>query len=263
MAKKKNTTDTVLSILFCFLIAALILFEFLPLTLSQDETVESLIKITASRMLGGAVFLLLIIRMKYHVLGSLKRKHLKGALLCFPALIIVVNNLPIIGLISGNAFLTRKELIPLFALQCLAIGFFEELAFRGFVFPYIMEKRHETRNGIFWSIVISGAVFGLVHMLNLLAGASVGSVLLQIGYSFLIGAMCSVVLLRTKNIWICVALHAIYDFCGYLVPTLGGGIIWDAATVTITAVLSVLICAYMIWLFFRTDITDIKNIYSE
>lgn len=263
MAKKSSKTDIITSVIFFVLAAALIFFEILPISFSDDEAAIPLIKTAVSRFLGGFIFLILIIRMKYRVFGSVSKKYLKGALLCFPALVIVVNNLPIIGLVSGNAYVERTDLIPLFALQCLAIGFFEELAFRGFVFPYVMEKRHETRTGIFFSIVISGGIFGLVHMLNLFAGASPASVFLQIGYSFLIGAMCSVVLLRTNNIWICAALHAIYDFCGFLVPTLGGGKIWDTATVILTVILSLAVTAYMTCLFFTTDIEDAKNIYRQ
>lgn len=261
MSKKFKTNDVLTSVLFFILAGALLLSEILPISLSEDTLTNNLIKVSFTRTVGGCIFLMLIIRMKYRVLGSVKPKHLKGALLCIPALVIVVNNLPIIGLITKNAYVERTSLIPLFAFQCLAIGFFEELAFRGFVFPYVMEKSCSTKKGIFKSIVISGGIFGLVHMLNLLAGADPGSVFLQIGYSFLIGAMCSVVLLRTANVWICVLLHAIYDFCGYLVPTLGGGKIWDSTTVTITVILSVAVTVYMTILFFNTKAEEAENIY--
>jgi len=263
MSKTNGTLERITPILFYALAAAMLLFEIFTPTVSDDEITQSLVKTSVSRFLGAAVFLVLIINMKFHVFGSLQRKHIKGALLCFPALVIVVNNLPIIGLLSGNAYVIRTDLISIFALQCISIGLFEELAFRGFVLPYVMEKRCETRSGVFVSIIISCAVFALVHMLNLFTGASPGGVFLQIGYSFLIGAMCSVVLLRTKNVWICAALHAIYDFCGFLVPTLGDGKIWDSATVVITVILSVLTCAYMTILFFRTDVENAKSIYIK
>lgn len=261
MSAKNKKIDNILTLAFFILCGALVALELFNISFSDDQITQSLAKNAVSRLLGGVIFLVLIFKMGYRVFGSSKKKHLVGALLCFPALVIVVNNLPIIGLITKNSYVERTDLIPLFALQCFAIGFFEELAFRGFVFPYVMEKQKNTKKGIFFSIIISGAIFGLVHMLNLLAGASPGSVFLQIGYSFLIGAMCSVVLLCTHNIWICVLLHAIYDFCGYLVPTLGGGLIWDKATVAITAVLSVIVCIYMIILFFKRDFSDFEKFY--
>lgn len=265
MSKKTPIAEKLFTAAFLALVALLALIELFPdiLPTAQSETANNLIRTTASRALGGVIFLLLIKKMNYHVFGSREKEHLKGIILSVPALIIVINNLPIIGLISGNAKITTPHLIPLFALECLAIGFFEELAFRGFVFPYVLEKLPSSRKGIFLSIVISGGVFGLVHLLNVFAGASIPATLLQIGYSFLIGAMCSVVLLRTKNIWLCVLLHAVYDFCGFLVPTLGEGKIWDTATVIITAVLSVAVCAYMIWLFATADVNDTEKIYQK
>lgn len=265
MSKKATTSDKLFTPIFLILVSLLAILEIFPniLSLSQNETANTLIKTTVSRLLGGVIFLLLIKKMDYHIFGSREKQHLHGILLSIPALVIVVNNLPIIGLVSGNAKVTETSLIPLFALECFAIGLFEELAFRGFVFPYVMEKLTPTKKGLFFAIVISGGVFGLIHLLNVFAGASLPATLLQIGYSFLIGAMCSVVLLRTKNIWLCVILHSVYDFCGYLVPTLGEGKIWDTVTVILTATLSVAVCIYMIFLFLTVDASDSKKIYQK
>jgi hypothetical protein len=88
-------------------------------------------------------------------------------------------------------------------------------------------------------------------------------VLLQIGYSFLIGAMCSVVLIRTANIWLCVLLHAIFNFTGALVPICGGGVIWDAPTVIITAVIAVAVTVYMVILFIKTPNDAMDEIYGK
>ena len=93
-------------------------------------------------------------------------------------------------------------------------------------------------------------------------GAGIGPTILQIGYSFLIGAMCSVVLLKTRNIWICVMLHAIYDFCGTLMPTLGAGTWWDTPTVVFTAVLAVATAVYLVWQFFRLDLDEVGKIFK-
>lgn len=258
--KNKNNLFRVLFALFAVL---LVVFELIPTEFFGDELTSRLVKITVTRFCGGAIFLLLTLKLKYKVFGGRDKALVKGALLCFPALLVVVNNLPIIGLISGNATVERTDLLWLFVLECIAIGFYEELAFRGFVFPLIMEKTGTTRKGIFLATVYSGAVFGLMHLINLLEGAGIGSVILQIGYSFLIGAMCSVVLVKTRNIWICVALHAIYDFCGFLVPELGKGIIWDTVTVAITAVLAVATLVYMLCIFFKTDLSAADDIYAK
>ena len=182
-----------------------------------------------------------------------------------PPILVVVNNAPFLSLYLGDAYLIHSTPVYLvwFGLECLAIGLFEELAFRGVIFLMFAERRHATRKGLFWSLVLTSAVFGAVHLVNVLMGADVGGVILQIGYSFLIGAMCSVVLLKTRNVWLCVLLHAVYDFCGNLLPTLGGGTWWDTPTVVFTAVLAVATTAYLAWQFFTLNLSRVAEIYRN
>ena len=186
-------------------------------------------------------------------------------LFIIPPLLVVVNNMPILSMIWGDAYVVHSAPVywVWFSLECLAIGLFEELAFRGVIFLMFAEKRHATRKGLFWSLILTSAVFGAVHLANVLMGAGIGGVILQIGYSFLIGAMCSVVLLKTRNIWLCVLLHAIYDFSGTLMPTLGAGTWWDTPTVIFTAVLAVATTAYLVWQFFVLDLNRVEEIYVE
>lgn len=229
---------------------ALVLFEAFPPTYSSDEVLNRLIQVIVTRALGSLVFIPLSVYMGYNIFGITNKSRSRVLLCTLVPLAVVVNNLPIIGLISGDAYLTKPGVyIIVLALEALMIGLFEEFAFRGVLFPYILENRRATGKSIFWATVISSAAFGAVHIFNLFAGGGVGAVVLQVGYSFLIGGMCAIVLLYTRCIWLCVALHAIYDFCGYLIPTLGEGIIWDTATVTITAFLGVFALIFMvIWL---------------
>ena len=112
------------------------------------------------------------------------------------------------------------------------------------------------------SLLLTSAVFGGVHLFNLFM-SSLPSVLLQIGYSFLIGAMCSVVLLKTRNIWLCVLIHAVYDFGGKLIPTLVKGTLWDTPTVIVTTVLALVTAGYLTWQFFKLDLAEVEKIYSK
>lgn len=260
---QEKTKTNLFKILFFLFAVLLCAFEFISASIFNDELTARLFKITVTRFCGAAIFLLLTLKLNYKVFGSRDKALWRGALLCFPALLVVINNLPIIGLVSGNATVERTDLIFLFILECIGIGLYEELAFRGFVFPLIMEKTGTTRKGIFLAIIYSGAVFGLMHLVNLLEGAGIGAVILQIGYSFLIGAMCSVVLVKTRNIWLCVTLHAIYDFCGFLVPELGRGIIWDPITVAITALLAVATFIHMLCIFLKTDLSAADDIIKK
>ena len=232
-------------------------------TLSEDPVLAPLISMTLTRGLGAAVFLALLLHEGFRVMNPLQKPFWRSILFIIPPLLVVVNNMPILSLAWGDAYIIHSALAywVWFILECLAIGLFEELAFRGVIFLMLAEKRHSTRKGLFWSLILTSAVFGAVHLLNVLMGAGIGGVIMQIGYSFLIGAMCSVVLLKTRNIWLCVLLHAVYDFSGTLVPTLGGGTWWDTPTVIFTVILAVATTAYLVWHFFTLDLSRVEEIY--
>ena len=170
---QEKTKNNLFKLLFLTLAILLCASELLPSSLFGDELTARLAKVTLTRTFGGAIFLMLTLRLGYRVFGGAERRLLVGAAMCLPALLVVVNNLPIIGLLSGNATVERVDLIWLFVLECIAIGFYEELAFRGFVFPLIMERTGRTKKGIFLATVLSGAVFGLMHLVNLLEGAGI------------------------------------------------------------------------------------------
>lgn len=241
----------------------LLWLELMKPTLTEDPVLAPLMSMTITRTIGAAVFLALLRYEGYHVLNPLQKPFLKSLLFTIPPFLVVVNNMPILSMIRGDAYLVHNAPVYMiwFAAECLAIGLFEEFAFRGVILLMLAEKRHTTRKGLFWSLILTSAVFGGVHLLNVLMGAGIGGVILQIGYSFLIGAMCSVVLLKTRNIWLCVILHAVYDFCGTLMPTLGDGTWWDTPTVIFTAVLAVATAVYLVWQFFRLELDRVGEIF--
>lgn len=246
-------------------IPILLYLEIAKPTLSEDAVLAPLINMTLTRGIGAVVFLALLLNEGYRVLNPIQKPFWRSMLFMVPPLLVVVNNMPILSMIRGDAYVVHSAPVywVWFSLECLAIGLFEELAFRGVIFLMFAEKRHATRKGLFWSLILTSAVFGGVHLINVFMGAGIGGVILQIGYSFLIGAMCSVVLLKTRNIWFCVLLHAIYDFSGTLMPTLGAGTWWDTPTVIFTAVLAVATTAYLVWQFFVLDLGRVGEIYKE
>ena len=139
---------------------------------------------------------------------------------------------------------------------------FEEFAFRGTLFLALLQKHRKTRAQVIRVTVLSAALFGLVHFANLLEGAGIVPTLMQVGYSFLIGGMCSIVLLRTGNLFYCVLIHGVYDLGGRLL-LLGGGNQWDRTTVVITVILSVLVTAWMIWMLLCTTTADADRFFKK
>ncbi len=183
----------------------------------------------------------------------------RALLFSLPAFAIAINNFPIIPIVTGEARLDADAgALAMLMLECLLIGLFEETAFRGIILVTILERFSKTKKQLFVSLVISSAVFGLVHIFNLFAGAGVGPTLQQVGYSFLIGGMCAVVMVKTRCLPLCVAIHAIYDFCGFAVPRLGSGTIWTASEIALTVLLAVIVFVYFVRGAFRLTPDDVK-----
>lgn len=258
-SEKKRRPDP-LGAVFCVVAAALVWLEFFPPQFAADETVNSLLLGVITRALGGGLFIALTARLGWRIWGLPVSLRVFAAVI--PAFAVVINNFPIIGLARGAAYVTAPAWeVALLALSCLLIGVFEEFAFRGVFYMLLLSTRRDSVKKIFWVTVASSAAFGAVHLFNLLAGAGIGPTLLQVGYSFLIGGMCSIVLIVTGSIWIPVILHALFDFGGYLIPTLGDGIVWDAATVAVTAVLGVAAAVYMTALLLRVKPQSVDRLF--
>ena len=236
--------------------------ELMRSLISDDDYRPAILNTLVMDALGSVVFVCMTVYMGYRVWG-IKKPWMRSLLFGLPALAVAVNNAPIIGLATGNAYITDPAGGVLIMLAyCLAIGTFEEFAFRGLFFMMILEDRRKSTKQIFWTTAISSAVFGLVHLVNLAVGAGPGATLLQVGYSFLIGGMCAIVLLKTGSIWYCVLLHTVYDIGGTILYV-GGGVRWDAVTVTITAVLGVAVAVFMTVALMRIKPEDIAFLFPE
>lgn len=272
--KERAVLAVMLALLLLFL---LFMNRFPTVRDALDETDAELVDLAVTRLLCGGIFLCLAVYLG-HPLFSPRRTRVKGILCSLPALLIAVNNFPLIGLISGSVTLTAPAYrILLLALACIGIGLFEELAFRGVVFPAlfgrVLKKLKETEKenarlpaetkAVFLSILLTSAVFGLIHLLNLFSGGSPLGVLLQTGYSFLIGGMCAIVLLKTRTVLFPILVHAVYDFGGLMFRYLCEGSLWDTPTVILTAVLAVLTAVYFLALLFSMKPEEIAALTAR
>ncbi len=252
-------------ILFAFFAVAVIVIEILGLKFFKDPILNDLVYGTVTRLLGAGICLLMMSFCSFlYLLSPTRKVSIKSLFLILPCWLVVINNFPFIPVITGSATLnTSWWYVLLYALQCLTVGLFEECAFRGCVFMLILEGKHKTKKDVFFSIIYSSLIFGAIHIVNLLAGSGIVPVIQQLGYSFLIGAMCAVALIITKNLWVSVLLHACFNFAGGVIPTLGEGHIWDAPTIIITAVLAVIVTVYMIIVFVKYDMSKIQDLFKK
>lgn len=264
MKTKLDKKSVAVKVFFVIALAVLAAIEVIYAIKPFDKNLYLL----ASRFVGGGACILFMVEFSFtRILSPRGNKRPSLWLLALPAFVIAVNNFPFVSFFAGDCALDADITSVLYyALICLGVGFFEETAFRGCAFMLLLEKRTKSKGQIFLAIFLSSVVFGLIHAFNLIAGASPIATLLQIGYSALIGALCSVVLLLTRNIWACVLLHASYNFCGGIISEFGSGTQWTAAEIIFTAAVSVIIGVYVLVLFLKMptsladDLVGKKNI---
>lgn len=121
--------------------------------------------------------------------------------------VYIVANLEI-----GSMDKATPWLVLLMILECFAVGFYEEILFRGVLLRQFMELFENSRRRILCAVFASSFLFGLIHLINFRTGAGAAAVLTQVGYAFIIGIFFSALLLRTNwNLLWCVILHSLYD----------------------------------------------------
>lgn len=238
-------------------IGVLFLLDVFHVAFFADSTADSLCKGTIMRGLACIALTAIACCCGYDFLGfrGLRGKNLLAVL---PLFLVPFNNFPFIDFFAGRLTLYNADLIPLFAAQCLAVGLMEELAFRGILLSFCLEKKSATKKQRLAAVLISAAAFGLFHLLNLFSGGNAGATLLQTLYAFGLGALLGLVMLKTKCVWLCALLHAIYNFGGMLFPVLGGGNVWSTSTVLLTAAVAVVVCGYAVLLFCKS-----RRTYAE
>ena len=114
--------------------------------------------------------------------------------------------------------------------MAIAAGFYEETIFRGVTVPIGMRYfKSEKRVGIL--VLISALVFGLMHIGNIVNGASVQMGIAQGIATTFGGILFIAAYLRTGNILIPIFMHGIYDYmCFVTDPTLESGIMVNDLT---------------------------------
>lgn len=233
--------------------AAIILIYALNPQFGNDEITNTLAKDgivrAALTLVMAAVAALCCGKELFRAVGNVKN----NLIWCLPCLAVAVANFPFYALISGGAQIVRADLLWLFLIKCLLIATSEELLFRGALLWVVRSALAEKRHRYVLSVLITSALFGLFHLFNLAAGASLPATLMQVGYSFLTGAMFASVTLKTGNIWGAIALHFIFDIGGLIVSDLGSGSPHDWFFWILTAVCTAICAVHLIIYAVRRD----------
>lgn len=105
--------------------------------------------------------------------------------------------------------------ILVFTITMFLIGAAEELMFRGVVSNLLYKKYAKSRQGVWFCVLLTGIIFGAVHLFNAISPeVSFYSALIQGIVAGAIGMVLTAVYYRCRNIWVVIILHAFIDFAG-------------------------------------------------
>lgn len=198
-------------------------------------------------LLAAAVLIIMIVCRRTYYLRP-RTGGLTGIILIITGLAVCVANFPFTTIASGDLVFTRLEYLPLYILLCVSISLFEEFLFRGLLLPMLLDRMHRSKAGIILAIILSSALFGVSHFLNLFQGADVIATLVQVGYAFFVGCLCCVVMLESGSLLWPVLFHVVFNLGGLMESagiavgppsTLAGEIIFGAVSVIALVVYAV------------------------
>lgn len=249
--RKWNIVITIL--LFILGAICFIFFDVKPITILEDPLANKLLCGFIARAGLSLLFCWMLYQYggrKYMVLTSQFFRYLLWALPCFMVAFI---NFPISALIGGKAEVTRIDLLGIYTLYIISVALLEELIFRGVLLLIVSDFMKGKRYQYLLTALICSAIFSLFHLTNLFEGMGIGDVLLQCLYTFLIGGMLTITMLKTKNIWLCILIHALFDFGGLLIVYLGVGNPWDTVFWILTFVGGALCAGHMVFSLLRLE----------
>ena len=154
---------------------------------------------------------MLAVRKRLNILKPQGKSIIYGIKRGIPIFVVSLISLmsSVTGIMGEN--LNIPNLISLIILA-ITIGMAEEFFFRGFIQGEIVDAYGKSRKQVIISVVVSGVIFGLVHLTNALSGQDIITTLMQVLQASSLGILLGSIYFITKNIWSVVFLHAFYDF---------------------------------------------------
>lgn len=227
-------------------VTTFVLFELRNKVLTNDEVINIILGPTIYQLSIGALFIWLI-----YIIGDrqylfFKKINFKQLLWLSPCLLVALVNFPYAGIITGEVHIFRPDIVALYALYVISIALVEELVFRGVLLNVVFSYTRRSRYPYLYAVLISSAIFAAFHIFNLFEGATIQDVLMQVGYTFLIGCMFAVIQIKMGCVWYCVILHALFNFGGLLTFSIAWGNPWDPVFWTLTIVCGLLCAGHII-----------------
>lgn len=199
----------------------------------------------ARLVIGGLLMLILPIFFRGRCNFGFRGGRVKlGLLLALPQLAVPLWNLLQykvyeVPLVTGTAILAA-------VVHGIGPGVSEEIFCRGFAVSNLMRIWKDKPDRILRCMLVSGAAFGLLHAVNLVAAEDVLAVVLQVVYTAAIGMMNAAVFLRSRSIWGVILTHTLTDVTAFLGVMDGKATGMDVAFCVVGSLLFAALASYLI-----------------
>lgn len=168
-----------------------------------------------------------------------------GFYLALPLLIVPAWNLLQIKVYDAP-LVTGAAALAAAVVHGIGPGVSEEVFLRGFVVSNLMRIKKDKPNGILDSMLISGAAFGLLHAVNIIATGDVLATVVQVIYTTAVGMMSAAVFLRSRSIWGVILMHTLTDVTAFVAVFDGNVSGMDIAFCVFGSLLFVALALYLI-----------------
>ncbi len=137
-------------------------------------------------------------------------------------------------------------------------GAVEEVAYRGIGVALLLRK-FKSKDNILLPTIITAAVFGISHLVNIFSSGDVGEVLTQTIFAMVFGIISGLIFTYSGNIWPTIIFHSLYDTAVFVITGVGDGFSW---TNIIDIIGPFVIMIFMLFMF-RKDKDSLVKLWSE
>ena len=225
-----------------YLIAFVLLINSLPFNLFiKNEIILFVIDLVVK--ITSIIYILLYI--KREELNKLSFEKLKTSDLKFLPLLLLCGSNFFVAIFQNFVAKSNVDIFKIITGFIISIGvaIVEELLFRSQVLEEFLKHKNK-----FQSIIYSSIIFGSVHLLNISSLSSIPTVLVQVFYTFFLGAVIGVIYVVRRIITIPMVFHFLFNFINDILIIELFVIKWDLVFFLVNIFVGIIIVLYMILL---------------
>lgn len=173
-------------------------------------------------LFGGALILLFVIALGGKAICKPSTKGMGQAWKAAAWLFIVDGGLLLFDLVWMLAEGETPDIVEgwfvrtlIVAALCLGVGLFEETLMRGLCLNGLLARMGRSTGGVFGAVILSSFFFGMLHydfFIDYSDPMQIAQNVMKVVQTGMVGYILAAILVKTKNIWTVIVIHAANDF---------------------------------------------------